>query len=125
MSGSIGQNEISIFLGEVSGIMSQYTDYKIDLFCYDTQVYNSIVITADNAGDLLTYEPVGGGGTDYSCILEYLKENNLNPKKLVNFTDGYVSDYVSELGELFSVLTIIFGNEGCTIPYGETVHYTD
>jgi predicted metal-dependent peptidase len=125
MSGSIGQNEISIFLGEISGIMSQYTDYKIDLFCYDTQVYNSIVITADNAGDLLTYEPVGGGGTDYTCILEHLKENNLSPKKLVNFTDGYVSDYVSELGELFSVLTIIFGNEGCTIPYGETVHYTD
>lgn len=125
MSGSIGQNEISIFLGEISGIMSQYTDYKIDLFCYDVDVYNPISITSDNAGDLLTYEPVGGGGTDYRCILEYLKENNLSPKKLVNFTDGYVSDYVSELGELFSVLTIIFGNEGCTIPYGETVHYTD
>ena len=45
MSGSIGQDEISIFLGEVSGIMSQYTDYKIDLFCYDVGIYNPITIT--------------------------------------------------------------------------------
>lgn len=125
MSGSIGQNEISIFLGEVSGIMSQYTDYKIDLFSYDTQTYNMCRITADNAGDLLTYEPVGGGGTDYRCILDHMKEHNLNPKKLLNFTDGFVSDYVNELGEEYDVLTIIFGNESCVIPYGQTVHYTD
>jgi len=125
MSGSIGQNEISIFLGEISGIMSQYTDYKIDLFCYDTQVYNSIVITADNAGDLLTYEPVGGGGTDYTCILEHLKENNLSPKKLVNFTDLYISDDVPAIGELVDTLFIVFGNESATASYGQTVHYTD
>lgn len=125
MSGSIGQNEISTFLGEVSGIMSQYTDYKIDLFCYDTAVYQTCTITSDNAGDLLTYEPVGGGGTDYTCILEHLKSNNLNPKKLLNFTDLYVSDDVPAIGELVDCLFIVFGNESATASYGQTVHYTD
>jgi predicted metal-dependent peptidase len=125
MSGSIGQNEISIFLGEVSGILAQYTDYSIDLFTYDTRVYNHIKITSENANDLLTYEPVGGGGTDYRCILEHLKDQNLVPKKLINFTDLYVSDFVEELGEYCDCLFLVFGNESSTAPYGQTVHYTD
>ena len=125
MSGSIGQNEISIFLGEVSGILAQYTDYSIDLFTYDTSVYNHIKITSENANDLLTYEPVGGGGTDYRCILEHLKDQNLVPKKLINFTDLYVSDFVEELGEYCDCLFLVFGNESSTAPYGQTVHYTD
>jgi predicted metal-dependent peptidase len=125
MSGSIGQNEISTFLGEIHGIMSQYTDFSIDLFCYDTSTYNHVKLTADNAGDLLTYEPVGGGGTDYRCILEHMKEHNLNPKKLLNFTDCYINDYVSEIGELYEVLFIIFGNPSAEPPYGQFVHYDD
>jgi predicted metal-dependent peptidase len=125
MSGSIGQNEISIFLGEVSGILAQYTDYSIDLFTYDTAAYNHIKITSENANDLLTYEPVGGGGTDYRCILEHLKEQNLVPKKLINFTDLYVSDFVEELGEYCDCLFLVFGNPGSEAPYGQTVHYTD
>ena len=125
MSGSIGQQEVSVFLSEVGGILSQYTDFSIDLFCYDTKVYNHVKLTSDNAHDLLTYEPVGGGGTDYHCILEHLKEQQLVPKKLVNFTDLLVSDYVDDLGEYCDCLFLVFGNAGGEAPYGQTVHYTD
>lgn len=125
MSGSISQAEVAIFLGEVSGILAQYTDYSIDLFTYDTKVYNHIKITSENANDLLTYEPMGGGGTDYRCILEHLKDQNLVPKKLINFTDLYVSDYVEEMGEYCDCLFLVFGNAGSVAPYGQTVHYDD
>jgi predicted metal-dependent peptidase len=124
MSGSIGQNEISIFLGEISGIVGQYTDFKINLFSFDTDVYNSQNFSQDSVGDLLSYEPVGGGGTCYRCILEHLKEQNSVPKKLILFTDLYVSDFVSELGEYCDCLFLVFGNDAVA-PYGQTVHYTD
>lgn len=124
MSGSIGQNEISIFLGEISGIVGQYTDFKINLFSFDTDVYNNQFFTQDSVTDLLNYEPVGGGGTCYRCILEHLKEQNSVPKKLILFTDLYVSDFVSELGEYCDCLFLVFGNDAVA-PYGQTVHYTD
>jgi predicted metal-dependent peptidase len=124
MSGSIGQNEISIFLGEISGIVGQYTDFKINLFSFDTDVYNSQHYTQDSVGDLLNYEPVGGGGTCYRCILDHLKEQNSVPKKLILFTDLYVSDFVHELGEYCDCMFLVFGNDAVA-PYGQTVHYTD
>jgi predicted metal-dependent peptidase len=125
MSGSISNTQANIFLSEVNGIISQYTDYKIDLFCFDTAVYNSKTVTHDNSEDLLNYEVVGGGGTDFACILEHLKENNITPKKLVIFSDGYVSDWISEMGQYTDCLFILHDNPGCEPPYGQFVHYTD
>lgn len=125
MSGSISNTQANIFLSEVNGIISQYTDYKIDLFCFDTAVYNSKTVTHDNSEDLLSYEVIGGGGTDFACILEHLQENNITPKKLVIFSDGYVSDWIAPMGEYTDVLFILHDNPSCEPPYGQFVHYTD
>ena len=40
MSGSIGCTQAKDFLGEVKGIMDQYKDYNIKIWCFDTNVYN-------------------------------------------------------------------------------------
>ena len=125
MSGSISNTQANIFLSEVNGIISQYTDYKIDLFCFDTAVYNSKTVTSENSEDLLSYEVIGGGGTDFACILEHLQENNITPKKLVIFSDGYVSDWIAPMGEYTDVLFILHDNPSCEPPYGQFVHYTD
>jgi len=64
-SGSISNDMLVDFLSEVHGIMSQYNDFKIHIWCFDTAVHNPVLITADTANDLLTYEIGGGGGTDF------------------------------------------------------------
>ena len=69
--------------------MSQYNDFNIHLFCFDTSVHNPVKITADTANDLLTYELVGGGGTDFDCCFNYMREEGIVPKKFIMFTDGY------------------------------------
>ena len=45
MSGSIG-NEQAEDLGEVQGIMQEYKDYNIKLWCFDTVPYNEQDFTA-------------------------------------------------------------------------------
>jgi predicted metal-dependent peptidase len=40
MSGSISDSQAKDFLSEVKGIMDEYTDFNINLWCFDTQVYN-------------------------------------------------------------------------------------
>lgn len=89
MSGSISDKMASDFLGEVYGIMQQYNDFNISILCFDTQVYNFQTFTKDTADDLLRYECKGGGGTDFSAFWDYWKENNIEPKKAVVFTDGF------------------------------------
>ena len=87
-SGSIREEQTKDFLSEVQGIMDQYRDYKIKIWCFDTEVHNEQDITP-HEGDLQSYEIQGGGGTDFDCNFEYMKENDIQPKKFIMFTDGY------------------------------------
>ena len=89
VSGSISQDMVRDFLSEIKGIMDAYTTFNIKVFCFDTEVYNEADFTADNLYDIHDYEIVGGGGTSFEAVFEYLKENAIEPKKLVMFTDGY------------------------------------
>lgn len=89
MSGSIGNEQASAFLGEIKGIMEAFTGFKIHVFCFDTTIYNPQTFNSDNLDTIEGYEPQGGGGTDFDCIFTYLKERGEDTKRLVVFTDGY------------------------------------
>jgi predicted metal-dependent peptidase len=89
MSGSIGERQAHDFLGEVQGIMEAFDSYRIHLMCFDTEVYNPQVFTSENLDDITSYEPKGGGGTDFDCMFKYMKDEGITPKRLVVFTDGY------------------------------------
>ena len=122
MSGSIGQEDATTFLSEVKGIMDQYQDYAIDIWCFDTEIYNHQRITHDNGDDLLSYEPQGGGGTDFEANWEYMKEVGLQPKKFIMFTDGYPCGGWGD-PDYCDTLFIVKGNEQAESPFGQTVIY--
>jgi predicted metal-dependent peptidase len=89
MSGSISDAMGKDFLSEVHGIMSQYHDFKIGILTFDTQVYNHTTFTKETMDDLLTYNLMGGGGTDFDCFWNHWKKNYIEPKLALVFTDGY------------------------------------
>ena len=122
MSGSIGQEDATTFLSEVKGIMDQYEDFKITLFCFDTEVYNCQVITQDNSMDLLEYEPMGGGGTDFEACYNFMKEQGIEPKKFIMFTDGYPCGSWGD-ENYCDTLFIVKGNTSAEAPFGQTVIY--
>ena len=122
MSGSIGHEDAKAFLSEVKGIMDQYADYKIDLWCFDTDVYNHVTITQDNDNEFAEYTPQGGGGTDFMANWTYMKEIDLQPKKFIMFTDMYPC---GEWGDPDYVDTLFVGKGTTSIeaPFGQTVYY--
>ena len=124
MSGSIGEEDASAFLGEIKGIMDQYQDFKINLWCFDTAIYNHKEITHDNSHDLEDYEPQGGGGTAFEANWEYMKEHGIEPKKFIMFTDGMPGDGWGDENYCDTVW-IIKGNPGCEPPHGVWAHYED
>lgn len=123
-SGSISERDIKDFMAEIKGIMEAYDEYKIHVWCFDTEVYNPQTFTSDNLSDITTYEPAGGGGTDFMCNYEYMKENDIVPKKFIMFTDGMP---FGEWGEeaYCDVCWIIKGNPGCEPPFGVWAHYEE
>ena len=88
-SGSIGESMLKDFLAEIQGIMDSFPAFRIHVFTFDTHVYNPQQYDSDNLDTICDYEVSGGGGTDFDAIFSYLKENEIEPKRLVVFTDGY------------------------------------
>lgn len=124
MSGSIGNDQASDFLGEIKGIMDEYKDYQIKLWCFDTKVYNEQDFSADCGEDLTEYKLKGGGGTDFMCNWTYMKEQGIQPKKFIMFTDGYAWNSWGD-PEYCDTIFIIHQNHDKNLegPFGMTAHY--
>ena len=126
MSGSIGNEQAADFLGEVKGIMEQYKDYRIKIWCFDTKVYNEDDFSADDGRDISEYEIAGGGGTDFMCNWEYMKEHNITPKRFLMFTDGYAWDSWGDPDWCETVFLIhSHHDKNLEAPFGMTTHYED
>jgi predicted metal-dependent peptidase len=122
MSGSIGQEDATVFLSEVKGIVDQYEDFKINLWCFDTAIYNHKEFSQDNSEELFEYEPEGGGGTDFAVNWEFMEENGIRPKKFIMFTDGYPCGSWGD-EDYCDTIFIVKGNETAEAPFGQTVIY--
>jgi len=122
MSGSIGQEDATVFLSEVKGIVDQYEDFKINLWCFDTEIYNHKEFSQDNSEELFEYEPQGGGGTDFAVNWEFMQENGIQPKKFIMFTDGYPCGSWGD-EDYCDTIFIVKGNTEAEAPFGQTVIY--
>lgn len=123
-SGSIDEEDSKAFLGEIKGIMEAFDEYKITLWCFDTEVYNVKTYTSDNIEDIANYEPMGGGGTDFEVNWEFMKQENIEPKKFIMFTDGMPFDSWGD-EQYCETVWIIKGNPGCEPPWGIWAHYEE
>ena len=126
LSGSIYDDMARDFLSEIKGIMDQYTNFRIHLFCFDTSVHNPQEFTENNMDEFMEYQLVGGGGTEFDCCFDHMKDIGLIPKKFVMFTDGY--PWGSWGDESYcDTLFIVHGGNGDNVPqspFGITVPYT-
>ena len=124
-SGSIGQNDCTDFLSEVQGIMDQFGSYRIRIWSFDTSVYAYDEFTHDDGRDITEYRIVGGGGTDFVCNWEFMKNNDITPDQFIMFTDGEPwrswgdPDYCDTL---FLIKNRYAKPEA---PFGQSVYYED
>ena len=122
MSGSISNEQAKDFISEVKGIMDEYVDFKLDIWCFDTDVYNYQQFNMENADEIVEYKVKGGGGTDFDANWTFMKNNDLVPKKFIMFTDGYPCGSWGD-EDYCDTLFIIHGNDSIISPFGQTAHY--
>jgi predicted metal-dependent peptidase len=93
-SGSIGGAVLSEFLSEVKAICENVKPELIDLLYWDTEVAAHEVYSRDELDKLTAKtKPAGGGGTNASCVPEYIKARGIKPECVIMLTDGYVGDW--------------------------------
>jgi len=124
MSGSISDQQAKIFISEVKGIMEEYVDFKLDIWCFDTEVYSYAKFSLENADDINQYEVKGGGGTDFEANWTFMKDNDITPKKFIMFTDGYPCGSWGD-EDYCDTLFIIHGNDSIIAPFGQTAHFKE
>jgi hypothetical protein len=122
MSGSISDAMAKDFISEVKGIMDEYKDFKLDLWCFDTEVYNYAKFTGDTADEIMEYECKGGGGTDFEANWEFMKDQDIQPKRFIMFTDGYPCGSWGD-EDYCETLFVVHGNDSIISPFGQTAYY--
>ena len=123
-SGSISETMLKDFLGEIQGIMESFPAYRIHVVTFDTEAYNPVQYDSENLDDICDYEIKGGGGTDFDCIFNYLKANEIEPKRLVVFTDGY--PFGSWGDENYAdTVWILHGTTTIEPPWGQHAYYDE
>lgn len=121
MSGSISDAQAKDFLSEIKGIMEEFKDFNLRIWCWDTEIYNDQSFDSYNIEDFDSYQPVGGGGTDMELNWRYMKDQEIVPKKFIVFTDGYVDSWGDE--SYCDSVFIIHGNDSIVPTHGEYAYY--
>ena len=123
-SGSMGDKMLKDFLAEVAGIMEQFPAYRIHVLSFDTQVYNPQQFDSENLDDITGYEIMGGGGTDFDCVFNYFKENEIEPKRHIMFTDGYPAGSWGD-EQYTDTVFIMHGTTSIVPPFGQFAYYEE
>jgi predicted metal-dependent peptidase len=123
-SGSMGDRMLKDFLAEVAGIMEQFPNYRIHVLSFDTQVYNPQQFDSENLDDITGYEIHGGGGTDFDCVFQYFKDNEIEPKRHIMFTDGYPAGSWGD-EQYCDTVFIMHGTTSIVPPFGQFAYYEE
>lgn len=126
-SGSMGDQMLRDILGEVRGIMEQFQDFKMRVWCFDTAAYEVHEYGMDNVDELNEFELVGFGGTMFECNWEMMREQEIVPDQLIVCTDGYPCGGWGDEDYCETVFLIHGEGKASSIvaPFGQTVYYEE
>ncbi len=97
-SGSRDDTEIASNIAETTGIMEAVNPRRLTLIWHDAgKVKPESVVEITDFTDMKALKPIGGGGTSYQGILDWIAKQGEAPDLFVGHTDGYVDHPKKEL----------------------------
>ena len=116
-SGSVGQSALEAFCAELGSVLEAY-DSTLTVIFHDAVVQSAITLTRQDLPVSLT--PLGGGGTDYRPVADYLDEQGLQPSCLIWFTDLECDRFPEEPS--YPVLWVNGAATDHAPPFGDVLH---
>jgi predicted metal-dependent peptidase len=113
-SGSVNSRQLRLFEAEVRSILEGQRPQRVYVLYFDAVVHK---VETFEAGERVSLNPVGGGGTEFGPCFEWLDEHGVHPQTLVFLTDLYGSFPDTE--PAYPVLWASTG--GRRTPFGQVV----
>ena len=113
-SGSVNSRQLRLFEAEVRSILEGQRPQRVYVLYFDAVVHK---VETFEAGQRVSLNPVGGGGTEFGPCFEWLEEHGVQPQTLIFLTDLYGSFPESE--PAYPVLWASTG--GRRAPFGQVV----
>lgn len=113
-SGSISDSIIAEFEKEIKAIVEDTKPSKVNVLYFDTEILNTDSFEFEEE---IKINPIGGGGTSFAPIFEYIEKEALDVSACVVLTDLCSSDF----GEPPSCPVLWASIESGKAPFGEIV----
>lgn len=119
-SGSVfGSHEMTLFASETTRVIEDVKPSKVHVVYWDTDVVGHQTFE-DGQFAIQDLKPKGGGGTNGAVLFDYLREKNIHPQAIIQFSDGYVGDWGrSDCPTMWALTTDLKAPYGVTINLGE------
>lgn len=96
-SGSISDRELKRFLTESAHLCKVVSPLKVHVLYWGTDVCKHEIYEQEDVLSIAdSTKPVGGGGTDPTCVANYMRNHNVTAQVVVVLTDGYIGKVTAE-----------------------------
>jgi predicted metal-dependent peptidase len=113
-SGSVNSRQLRLFEAEVRSIIEGQRPQRVYVLYFDAVVHT---VETFEAGQRVSLQPVGGGGTEFGPCFEWLEVHGVRPQTLVFLTDLYGSFPDSE-----PAYPVLWASTGARrAPFGQVV----
>ena len=122
-SGSIQGPILTEFLSEMNGIVRDTGADRVDVVYWDTEVAGHEIHKGANKDIVHKTNPVGGGGTDPDCVVDFMTGQDFKPDALIMLTDGYMHTNKPKWAAIkVPTLWCVIGNEKYEVPNGQKLN---
>ena len=112
-------NRLRDATSEIIGIAKAISIDKIHFIDWDGQVENHEIYSSDSLVDAPAMRSAtGGGGTDPTCVSDYLKEKGIKPDCIIMLTDGEIYNWGNWTAPILWAIT---NDTKITAPVGKTI----
>lgn len=116
-SGSVSDNELQHFLGEVNAISQEVRPTSLTVIYCSTRINH--IDTFDQGEEVTRFQYTDRGGTKVMPVFDYVRDENIPCDQMVYLTDLEVWDFPERVD--YPLLWVSTGAAGGKAPVGETV----
>lgn len=122
MSGSISKEELSNFAGDTKGILEEF-EVTGEFISWDTRIHD---VYSLEGFEIETAEIHGGGGSNCTCVFNYIEEKGEEYSVIIIFTDGHIDFPKDKKYE--RVIWVVTSDNSILereLPFGMLLHYEE